>query len=1090
MRRLIKFIACHLFAFATLMAVAQNPAPYFYSITNDDGLSQSMVTDIVKDFKGIMWFATRDGLNRHDGNSIRVFRTIPGDSASISSNDIECLLVDGDGYIWIGTRDGGISRLDPRVEKFDQPAAPLHLSESLLKADITSIAQDEKENIWAGTAAGGLILIDPHSFEVTDVFPVKIEANGLVNVYIRGIVPYKDDVWLATAAHGLIRYSPEDGIINHYFNQKTSTGYNFDSTNCIITDDRNQLWIGTAESFLFCFDPETEKTFHIRKLIDSFHNISAITDLHFQGDSLWITTTVGGLHLYHVKEDRHELFSLDHMENGINYNSLLSIYIDDAGIVWVGTNGKGLNYYHPGTNKFTVYSENAREQFKLDMQSVRAILEVENLLLVGGYNGFNRINMKTGNINHEMAIYPVYAFCRSRNRPDQIYVATEGISIFSYDISTRVSTGLALDCRISENEKLPLRFIYEMIHFKDDLYLIGCLHGMGIFNETSKKIMRFHTHDPADPQSINPGEVKSIFQDNSGRIWVGTTGGGMSEYNFEAGTFTRYIQTDDPGSISSNVVHAIQQDSNGSIWVGTNRGLNKFDPGSGNFKTYSASDGLPNDVVYGILEDRQGYLWISTNNGLSRFDPASESFTNFGINDGLPGSEFNTAAYYADPDHRCLYFGGVNGMVSFRPEQIEQNLPGPKPVFNRFFVFNDRVETDTILYYKNNLRLTSSDDFISFELTALNYLFPEENYFQYRIPEYSDEWINLGRNPVISLVDPDPGDYSISIRASVDQKNWSENPNSLKLTITPRFYETVYFRILIVALVSGILIGLFLIRIGLLKRQEKRLKELVDQQTSELRDINGQLLEEVQVRRQAEKLLREANSTKDKFFSIIAHDLRNPFSALLGFSELLEEQWQDYTDKEKKDMIGVIRENSENTYNLLLNLLDWSRIQKGTLKPSPRVFNLHTITSGVVSELHANAVMKEITIRNEVSRNLTLTADEFMLSTAVRNILSNAVKFTPRGGQIRINAMEEESTILCCIEDTGVGMDKQTREMLFSIKSTKSTEGTNGEVGTGLGLIVTWEFIRLMKGELWVESEPGKGSTFCLRLPKTKPDQQ
>jgi signal transduction histidine kinase len=265
---------------------------------------------------------------------------------------------------------------------------------------------------------------------------------------------------------------------------------------------------------------------------------------------------------------------------------------------------------------------------------------------------------------------------------------------------------------------------------------------------------------------------------------------------------------------------------------------------------------------------------------------------------------------------------------------------------------------------------------------------------------------------------------------------------------------------------------------------------MVDKQTAALRTANDELIDENLIRRETEDKLRLANTTKDKFFSIIAHDLKSPFNALLGFTDLLLTEWDDFEDAQKKDIILNIGQSSKNTYNLLNNLLDWARIQKGTMKPKIRQFAVQELFPQIRNVVQASAEIKNINLEMIADDSAQVLADEFMLLTVFRNLISNAIKFTPQGGEIILSVTKYEKHILCKVKDSGIGMNENTLKKLFSVENAGTTSGTNGEKGTGLGLIITREFIHLMHGKIWVESAVGEGSVFYVQLPMAEEAQR
>lgn len=257
----------------------------------------------------------------------------------------------------------------------------------------------------------------------------------------------------------------------------------------------------------------------------------------------------------------------------------------------------------------------------------------------------------------------------------------------------------------------------------------------------------------------------------------------------------------------------------------------------------------------------------------------------------------------------------------------------------------------------------------------------------------------------------------------------------------------------------------------------------IENKNKELTELNESLEEKVE---QRTKQLTELNATKDKFFSIIAHDLKNPFNALMGFSSLLIDSFDDYDDVEKLDLIQTMSDASENAYKLLQNLLEWSRSQTGNIAWDPEEIRIDTITKETIGVLENAAFNKNISLKESIPANAIAYADANMITTVIRNLASNSIKYTLTGGEIKIHSFTEKGMIEITIEDNGVGIRKEDVDKLFRIDVNFSTNGTNSEPGTGLGLILCREFVEKNGGKIWVESEQGIGSKFKFTLPVSK----
>jgi len=988
--------------------------------------------------------------------------------------------------ILIGTQDSGLVRLDPRTERFEVIYPLNRERKSVSNYNATCIVSDADHNLWAGSLDGGLMYYESTTDKWT-YEQIYASPDEKQKVRIRDLQCLGGFLWIATQNHGLLKYLPGVGVVELNHDVANEPDFNYPKSLIVLEKaDSTHLWLGTAVDYLFKYNIITGYLQHIVHPAREYgHSFYAITNLLMQGnDSLWIATMGGGLHLLNIKTNTSTLFSCQEFDGSINYNSLVSVYLDNQQVLWVGTNGKGVNYWFPGTSKFNIFSSAKSAQYNLDFQSVRAIFENNNEVFIGGYNGIDRINLSTGHCEYLIHGVPVYAFCYD-DLHQQLLIGCEGSAFCVYDLNTGKITENNLWYETVKGEKQIMKFIYEITHYKDDLYLIGTNAGLCILNSSTLQIEDFYFIHPDSPGSFGWGEVKAILIDHQNRIWVGTSGLGFALFNPETGKFHSYLAGVDNKGLLSNQVLSFHDGGDDVLWIGTDRGLNRFNIADKSFDSFTTANGLPNDYVYGILEDESGLLWLSTNLGLCSLNPESGNIKVFSTHDGLLNNEFNTGAFY-QAESGMMYFGGVEGVVSFLPSMVSMALPQLVPTISKVFAYNTELKLDTIIPYKKRLVIEPENAFLTFKISGLNYLYPEDNYYQYQIAELTDGWIDNGRNNSISLVDVKHGNYNFRIKVSTDNLNWIEMKPPLKLIIQPHFYETNFFRLSMLILFLAAVFVIFQIRVHFLKRQEKRLQAMVDTKTAALSRANDKLTDENIIRRETEDKLQVANTTKDKFFSIIAHDLRSPFNALLGFSDLLLTEWDGFDDLQKKDMILNIARSSKNTYNLLNNLLDWARIQKGTMKPNIQKIDIQELCPHILDEVKASAEIKSITIEMIPNGNPTVLADEFMLQTIFRNLISNAIKFTRQGGKIRFLVSKNEKYNICSIQDTGIGMDENTLKKLFSIENAGSTKGTNGENGTGLGLIISHEFINLMQGKIWAESTVGEGSTFYVQLPKAK----
>jgi signal transduction histidine kinase len=291
---------------------------------------------------------------------------------------------------------------------------------------------------------------------------------------------------------------------------------------------------------------------------------------------------------------------------------------------------------------------------------------------------------------------------------------------------------------------------------------------------------------------------------------------------------------------------------------------------------------------------------------------------------------------------------------------------------------------------------------------------------------------------------------------------WNYNGTSLKIIILPPFWKTLWFRLIIISLLLMIFASFFIIRVRQLKRQKIILEKSVELKTSELRELNV---------------------SKDKFFSIIAHDLKNPFSSIIGISEILKEEIRSGDTATMEKYAGMLNTSAVQTYRLLENLLEWANSQRGKISFTPEQINLSQLFNEEFNALNEMATAKNIELKSFIADNMTILADKNMLKTILRNLISNAIKFTNKNGKVEVNAIVDDRNLEISVSDNGTGMTKETMAKLFRLDANLSTRGTANEKGTGLGLFLCKEFVEKHGGKISVESESGKGSIFRFTIP-------
>jgi ligand-binding sensor domain-containing protein/serine phosphatase RsbU (regulator of sigma subunit) len=793
----------------------------FDRLSLEQGLSQSIIEQIVQDQKGFMWFATEDGLNRFDGYRFSVFKNVPGDPNSLSYNELKALYEDRAGILWVGIFESGLNSFDPATEKVvryrhddDDPA-------SLAGDTVRCILEDRSGRLWIGTQDGGLDRLDRETGEFSHHFLGGAPPTSAGFDDIRVIFQDRDGVlWIGTNGGGLVRFDPDSGVSTRYLSDlQDPHSLSDDRVFAILEDHTGTLWIGTYGGGLEILDRATGRFTHHRSDPEdptaiSHDLIKALFEDH-EG-TLWIGTDGGGLN----RLDRESGVFVAHRHDPTDLYSLsadriYAVHQDRSQVLWVGTYGGGLSKVDISRKRFHRYRNDPNDPNSLDHNIVWSFFEDrEGILWIGtDSGGLNRLDRRTGRWRHYLH-QPGDPSSLSHNtvrsvvgdRDGALWIGTNGGGVNRLDPKTGRMTHYRHDPdnpnSLSHDE---LRSIYQ--DRSGALWFGTFGAGLDRFDPATGTFTNYR-HDPEDETSISHNFIRFTFEDSKGALWVGTQGGGLNRFDRETGVFTHYRHDPaDPSSISTDHVFAALEGWDGILWFGTfGGGVNQFDRQTGSFRRYRVQDGLAADSVYAMLEDDNGMLWISTTMGLSRFDPLTDIFRSYDVRDGLQSNEFNGGSAYLSPRGE-MFFGGINGFNSFYPDEIAVNEVVPSIAITDFQLFNHsvavgeeidgRIPLERPITYSQEIELSYKDNVFALEFAALHFSAPGKNKYRYRMAGFSNAWIEVGADrrfaTFTGLV---PGEYLFSVRGANRDGVWNNQGASLRIIVTPPFWATWWFRLL------------------------------------------------------------------------------------------------------------------------------------------------------------------------------------------------------------------------------------------------------------------------------------------------------
>jgi ligand-binding sensor domain-containing protein/serine phosphatase RsbU (regulator of sigma subunit) len=850
------------------LAQAQEPLVYFDRITLDDGLSDNTVYSIVQDGTGYLWFGTQNGLNRYNGYQFDVFRHDPSNPNTVSNDNAGNLFADRAGNIWIGTWGGGLDKYDPVTGQFTHYQHNPDNPNSISYDRIQSVFEDTAGNIWVGTAGGGLNKLDPETGSFTLYQSDPDSVTSLSNDRIWRIA--EDDqgrLWVATS-DGLNRFDPETETFTRYLADPGRSGSLSHSLARTLHIDRaGTLWVGTEEG-LNRYNPETddfEIFLHDRDNPTSLSEniINAIYE-DTQG-RLWIGTSGGGVNLLDRATNTFTHYINNPLDpKSLSYNDIRSIHEDGAGVIWLGTRGGGVNKLAPTSGQFHYFANDPTNPNSLSNNDVRAVLEDKDgdLWIGTRGGGVNRYDPDTGifsRFTHNPAdsnsiagdeVYAIY-----QDSEGFFWFGASGAGLSRFDPKTEQFTHFPADPDAPTSLSSPdINSIFE--DSEGTLWVGTKGGGLSRFDRTTETFTTYLSN-PENPETLGNNDVYAIHHDATGRLWVGTYGGGLNRFNPETETFSRFeYNPEDINSLSDNNIYDIYEDPQGIFWIATaNGGLNRYDPRTNVFTRFTQNEGLSADVIYAIIPDDAGNLWLSTNQGISKFNPQTSVFVNLDSTDGLNRVNYREGSAYKGQDG-AIYFGGLNGLTRFYPDQLVTNTFVPPVVFTNLTLFNQPIETTVPVDRLAALNLTYEDDMLGLEFAALDYTDPEKNQFAYQLEGFDDDWNYTGSRPFATYTNLDPGNYTLRVRGSNNAGVWNENGVSLAITVTPPFWETWWFRSLAVLAVLGFGYVAYKVRVRTIETQREQLRVQVAERTGELLDANQQL-QEISGRLQGEFLMAQ-----------------------------------------------------------------------------------------------------------------------------------------------------------------------------------------------------------------------------------------
>ncbi|RYD81589.1 MAG: hypothetical protein EOP53_05985 [Sphingobacteriales bacterium] len=975
--------------------------PAKFSVYNvNNGLSQNTVWRILQDKRGFLWIGTADGLNRFDGNTFRIYKPNLKDSNAINGNTSYHFFEDAAQNLWV-THERGLDIYNPLKDNFKHvfayPEVPL--------TDINNIIVGEypKGKIWVWLCTAGLAEIDRETKKIIQIYTPpqnfsfkKTSTCGNAGIDKNGIA------WLTTFGNDVINFE----IKARRF-QQISLDH---KAIALLQFNDSTLFLGSYGGIIR-YSKKTGK--YIFKGFDKYFDAELTKEkivfsiLPFGEKYLWVGTN-GGLLIYDLAANDFVGYQPSFEEGKkSSYNFIQTMYKDRSGNMFLGTNGDGLKKFSPGMNKFGhLYDPDAKSNL------VKCIYAKENGYVYSGMydNGLQYFSPDgklvkqyiTGNSkipeNTVLSIQPI---------GDNDFLLSHGKKISLFNEKTERFTDLTE--KLENLPELQGKVITHPYLYKRKNASVEIMFADVLVCFTKDKNNKINI---AAVKKFNGKKLSYIFYDKDENLYGGHVRGIICENE------GKLIEAKLP---QETLVKAILEDNYSNIWVATVSGLYKYSKTLKLLAMYNESNGLPNSFIYGLLLDENGNIWMSHNKGLSKLNPQTNKFRHYTIDDGLQSSEFNTGAFHKGINGK-LYFGGVNGTNCFFTKDVKDNSMAPNAVITNILLFDKPFKTDTSYTEIRKISLPYDQNILSFDFAALEFSNPQKNQFAYKMEGLDPDWTVSG-NSHFARYNLTDGEYIFKVKAANNDGIWSKNATQIKITITPPYWKTAWFRL------ANILGGIILLAAAFMLYFRQRYKKKI----------------------RALELQKKMQDERQRISRDLHDHVGTQVSYIVSNIEWLIDPQKPILQAEETSRLGNIREAAKNVMSNLRETIWAVRQEEVNIEEFIDRFKL--FARGLVKDSNIELLLYE-----EISVPTILSPIQALnLFRICQEAFSNAVKHAS-ATQIKCNMIcNEKYCFQMILEDNGTGFDMKgspkghygLENMQFRADELKAYFNINPKAGKG-----------------------------------------
>jgi signal transduction histidine kinase/ligand-binding sensor domain-containing protein/DNA-binding response OmpR family regulator len=1053
----LKFFSLALLLLFSLKAISSIETPLFLSIDDKNTLGGGIVTALIQDKKGFIWIGTQNGLVRYDGYNFIHHKNDTQNSNSLTGDYVRSLALTTDGKIVIGTLKNGISIYDYTTNNFKNYKHNPDDNTSIINNRIDAIAVDENGGIWLGTN-NGLDYLPPKNEGFVHYSHNDNNAQSIINNRIRSLMFDKHgDLWIGSWG-GLNKLSFKDKSIKKIFSdnqvKNSLAGKNIKT---LVEAANGSIWFGTPEHGGGWIDIESGKINWL-PLPQKILNKKSLSNPWITGISqdymgnIWMGTYGGGLHL--IDDETGDIKAIikhdPALRNGLSSNEIGPLLVDDSGLLWVGTWGSGLNKYNTRNQAFKMLRHSPSQRSLLSYGEVSSIMEAqEGHIWIGtAGNGIDIFDLNYGligeyrpNPQDKNTLGDGSISALAQTPQGEIWVGTRQSGIHRFIQSNDNFQ------RFTAKEGLASNYIHKILPADNDTLWVSTSGGLNLFDIKSQTFSFVATvNEPSTPFTEH---VEALVFDSFGNLWIGGESGLYVLIKGEKLLQRFYHDENKQSSLADNDVNSLLIDNKNRLWVATNKDYQRlisWENGQAYFE--SIGERVKNEkIVMGeknLVQDKQGNIWTSA---FHMIDTTHWKSHTFNISDGVDLGAGWARSFTELTDGKLL-FGGSKGIVVVEPNQLKNWNYQPNLAITQVLLDNKNIN------YSEQLQLSPENKNFSFEFSALDFSEPSKNRYAFKLEPYNKDWTEVtSKYRVATYTNLDPGKYQLKIKGSNRKGEWSSKELSIDIVQQAAWFQTITFKFSIVILLLILIFIAYHLRI---KQYHKRQYEL---QTVK---INAELIKK-----------------KNELFANVSHEFRTPLTLIIG---PLNNILQQIKNRETKQSLQMVLLNAKRLIRMVDQLLDLARLDSvkdednGTIDFGLVIKRIHVSFSSLFES-------KKITSSLKLSEGLVVSIGIDRAEKIIINLVSNAVKYTPAGGNIDILCHHVDGQITFIVKDNGYGIDKKQQQLIFQRFVRANDKNIDHITGAGIGLALVKELVESARGKITVRSEIKKGSEFIVTLP-------